>query len=414
MSGPAQSPATQTGQRAAQAATQAPALDPAAPLARILDLARWSPSGDNTQPWRFEVLGEGAVRVHAAASAEHGVYDLEGHANQLAVGALLETMRLAASTVGRRMAAPHYRPGAGGASCLEVHFEAAPGIEPEALAASIERRAVQRRSMATRPLSAAQKAQLAAALPEGFGVLWFEGLAARWRMARFAFDNAHIRLTIPEAYEIHRKVIAWGQRYSAERIPEQALGVDALSARFMRWALHSWERIDFLNTYCLGHLLPRLQMDFLPGLRCGAHFALLAPATLQSAQDYHRAGAALQRFWLSLTALGWCMQPQMTPVLFTQYVRRQRSFTCIAQAARRAERLNGELIELIAPHEIGRLFFLGRTGAGPQPSARSLRRPLAELLIAPAATDAEGDRAHAGTRDRAPVCGATDSGRNER
>jgi nitroreductase len=25
---------------------------------QILDLARWAPSGDNTQPWRFEIKGE--------------------------------------------------------------------------------------------------------------------------------------------------------------------------------------------------------------------------------------------------------------------------------------------------------------------------------------------------------------------
>ena len=27
-------------------------------LVKILDLARWAPSGDNTQPWRFEIVDE--------------------------------------------------------------------------------------------------------------------------------------------------------------------------------------------------------------------------------------------------------------------------------------------------------------------------------------------------------------------
>jgi nitroreductase len=368
--------------------TEVPAaMKLAHPLERILDLARWTPSGDNTQPWRFEVLGAEAVRVHAAPSAEHGVYDLEGHANQLAMGALLENMALAASTFGRRMQVRAGAEAAQGASHFDVQFEAASDVSADALAAYIQRRTVQRRSMSTRPLSAAQKQQLAAALPPGFGIVWYEGLGARWRMARFAFANARIRLTIPEAYEIHRKVIAWGQRYSQDKIPEQALGVDALSGRFMRWAMHSWQRIRFLNTYCLGHLLPRIQMDLIPGLRCGAHFALLAPAPLQLAEDYYQAGRALQRFWLALTAFGWFMQPQMTPVLFTQYVRRQRRFTEVAQATQLAEALNGQLIGLIAPRDVGALFFLGRTGAGPPPTARSLRKPLAQLLVAPGAFD---------------------------
>ena len=32
--------------------------EPASPLQRVLDLARWAPSGDNEQPWRFEVQDE--------------------------------------------------------------------------------------------------------------------------------------------------------------------------------------------------------------------------------------------------------------------------------------------------------------------------------------------------------------------
>jgi hypothetical protein len=105
------------------------------------------------------------------------------------------------------------------------------------------------------------------------------------------------------------------------------------------------------------------------------------------AEDYYQAGRALQRFWLALTAFGWFMQPQMTPVLFTQYVRRQRRFTEVAQATQLAEALNGQLIGLIAPRDVGALFFLGRTGAGPPPTARSLRKPLAQLLVAPGAFD---------------------------
>lgn len=351
-------------------------------LQRILELARWAPSGDNTQPWRFEPLGPDAVRVHARSSAEHGVYDLEGRANRLAIGALLETMHLAAGLAARRMrAAP--APDAAGATAWDVRFEMSDEVAADPLARGIERRSVQRRRMSTRPLSPTQKARLAAALPQGYAILWYEGARARWRMARLAYANARIRLTIPEAYAVHHRVIDWGCRYSTERIPEQALGVDRYSARFMRWALHSWDRIRFLNRWCLGHVLPRLQMDLLPGYFCGAHFALLAPATPACAADEIAAGRALQRFWLAITDLGWELQPQMTPVLFSQYVRRGRRFTTDAAAIGLAGRLNDELVDLVAPHDIERLFFLGRVGAGPAAAARSLRRPLHDLLATP-------------------------------
>ena len=36
----------------------------ASTLERILDEARWTPSGDNSQPWRFEIRGADEVVVH--------------------------------------------------------------------------------------------------------------------------------------------------------------------------------------------------------------------------------------------------------------------------------------------------------------------------------------------------------------
>ena len=69
-------------------------------IERILDLARWAPSGDNTQPWRFEVVDDRHFVIYGRDTREWCVYDLNGRASQLAIGALLETIALAASGEG--------------------------------------------------------------------------------------------------------------------------------------------------------------------------------------------------------------------------------------------------------------------------------------------------------------------------
>ena len=69
---------------------------------QILDLARWAPSGDNTQPWRFEIIDEHHLIVHAFDTRDHCVYDLDGRPSQIALGALLETIAIAASVHGLR------------------------------------------------------------------------------------------------------------------------------------------------------------------------------------------------------------------------------------------------------------------------------------------------------------------------
>jgi hypothetical protein len=55
-------------------------------LEQILDLARWAPSGDNTQPWRFVIEADNRVAVHGRDTRDHCVYDLDGHASQVALG----------------------------------------------------------------------------------------------------------------------------------------------------------------------------------------------------------------------------------------------------------------------------------------------------------------------------------------
>lgn len=358
-----------------------PAIPPH--LERILNLARWTPSGDNTQPWRFEFLGEEHILVHGFDTRDHVVYDLDGHSSQLAVGALLETISIAASAEGRS-ASVQRRPDTPETHLLfDVHFQPKAGMVPDALVPYIETRTVQRRSMSTRALSAEQKQVLAASLPEGYSVHWHETLVQRWHMAKFMFASAKIRLTIPEAYPVHKSVIEWGEQFSDDKIPGQAVGVDPITERFMRWVMASWARVEFFNTYLLGHVPPRIQLDLLPGLRCGAHFALLAPAPLTSIDDYLAAGRAMLRFWLNASKIGWFIQPEMTPVIFTRYHRRGIAFSKHQAALEMASQLNGDLAQIVGLAEIDRVYFVGRIGAGPRPLARSTRKAIRQLLITP-------------------------------
>jgi hypothetical protein len=349
-------------------------------LEAILDLARWAPSGDNTQPWRFEILGDEHVLVHGLDTRDHVVYDLDGHASQLAVGALLETLSIAASARQRRMAISRRSDTPDSHLLFDIRFQRDESLLPDPLVESIEKRVVQRRAMSMRPLTAAEKSTLEQSLPAGYQVRWFETFAQRWTLAWFMFDNAKIRLLIPEAFAVHREVIEWGARYSQNRIPEQAVGVDAMTARLMRWAMASWPRLRFLNTYLLGHLPPRVQLDLIPGLFCSAHYALLAPKPLVEIDEYIAAGRAMQSFWLNATRLGLLIQPEMTPVIFTRYHRQGRRFTQVNEAEAMAGRLNERLAVLLDGHSADKLIFMGRLGERPHPWSRSTRKDLGDLI----------------------------------
>ena len=345
---------------------------------RILDLARWAPSGDNTQCWRFEVTAPDHVVVHAYDTRADTVYDLDGHPSQISVGALLETMAIAASEQGlradisRRADSPVETP------LFDVHFTPDPKVQPSPLIGSIEKRTVQRRPMSTRPLTSEEKRALEDAVGPEYSVTWIEGFGAKLRIARLMFDNAKLRLTMPEAYEVHRRIIHWNAVRSPNKVPDQALGVDNMTLKLMKWAMANWKRLSTMNTL-MGTWAPRLQMDLIPGMACAAHFVLKARRTPQGIDDYVKAGRALQRFWLTVTQLGLLMQPEMTPLIFSKYVREGRNFTTKTQLHGTAQRLAQEVATLVFTDDQSPVY-MGRLGAGPLPHARSERLPVESLL----------------------------------
>jgi len=347
-------------------------------IEQILDLARWAPSGDNTQVWRFEILAPDHVAVHCHDTRDHVVYDLDGHPSQVAHGTLLETLAIAASAHGLRADAAR-RPGQPDTHPVyDVRLAPDASVQPSPLLAAITVRSVQRRPLSTRALTEQEKQALQAAVGPDHSVQWIEGFGGRWAAARLMFRNAKLRLTMPEAYEVHRSIIDWGKTHSEDKVPDQALGVDNGTLKMMKWAMASWERVNTMNTL-MGTWAPRLQMDLVPGLACAAHFVIQARRAPQTIDDYVAAGRATQRFWLTLTTLGLHMQPEMTPLIFGRYVREGIRFTRLEPLQQAARKLYGQLSGLLGP-DPATAVFMGRLGAGKAPRARSVRKPLARLM----------------------------------
>ena len=346
---------------------------------QILDLARWAPSGDNAQPWRFEVVGDRHFVIHGRDTRDHCIYDLDGRPSQLALGALIETAAIAASRHGlglsaaRRKGMPEHLPTFDITLTPDAQCVASP------LLAQIPQRRVQRRALSTRPLSDTDREALQAAAGPGYQVVWFGSWPDRLRWASLLWANAGLRLRLPEAFETHRSVIEWDASFSKDRIPDQALGADRLTIALMRKAMHSWQRIAFLNRWLGGTIAPRIAMDMVPALACAAHVAIVADRVPADIDDHVASGRAVQRLWLTATKLGLQHQPSATPLVFARYLREGRHFTQHGNLVSNAQTLATRL-ETLLGQETHRTVWLGRLGHGVPATARSLRRPLEELL----------------------------------
>jgi hypothetical protein len=305
-------------------------------------------------------------------------YDISGRALRVALGALLETIDVAASEVGLQ-ASGRVREGSEDQPVVDVSFEDRPGGDPHPLLPFIRTRATQRRPLSRRPLTAHARRELEAAVTAPLELRWLDG-SDRMRVARLLSLAGKIRLTIPETHRVHQRVIEWNARDSADRIPDQAIGTDALTTRVVRWALGAWWRAHFLNRFMAGTLIPRLELDLLPGRQCAAHFVIARASGNVDWADEIEAGRALQRVWLTATRLGIRLQPEFAPLIFAEYGRRSTAFTRDAAALRDARRLAAQIDAVVGPVLVSRAVVLARVGYGPEPSARSLRRPLSDLL----------------------------------
>lgn len=354
-----------------------------ATIRAILELARWAPSGDNEQCWRFEVLSASHLVVHGFRTPSPNFYDLTGHSSQIAIGSLLETIVVAATTQSLRTEISRRTVGEKDHLTFDVHFLPATDVEPDPLVAAITSRSVQRRSMSTRALTAHEKNVLEAAVAPEFSITWAEDFSSRLGFARLMFQNGKLRLTMREAYEVHRRVIHWGARFSCDRIPDRAIGADPITVNLMKWAMANWRRLSWMNAI-FGTWLPRLQMELLPGVACAAHYILKARSKPITIDDRVRIGRAVQRFWLTLTDLGLVMQPETTPLIFASYLDEGVEFTQDEDARANALRLHAKITALIYT-DASFPVYMGRLGAGPAARSRSLRLSVEQLLIPPGA-----------------------------
>lgn len=347
---------------------------------QILLAARWAPSGDNSQPWRFEVLNGETVRIHVATETASNPYDFRaGEPSLLSAGMLLESLRIAASEHGRGMEwdveggeDPYH---------IMARFSLRPGLHRDALSTVLSQRSVDRRSYRPRPLTTVEKGALTEALGTELAITWHEKRGARLAMAKLGVLATDVRLRAPETFAVHQQVIDWNKGHSTTGLPSEAIGLDRGTLTVMRWAMQRWSRMQRLNRLS-GTWAAALQLDILPGLGSAAFFTLSAPAaTVPSrVEQLLRRGQAIQRFWLTAASLGLALQPGLAILIFAHYGAHAIPFTGDAALLAKARTLS-QRFDAVVGQPTDDVVFLGRIGE-PRPSLpkiRSIRRPLADL-----------------------------------
>jgi nitroreductase len=341
----------------------------------LLRAAGQAPSGDNTQPWRFEVASEGRrIAFYLDESRDPSPMNSGQRMARIAVGAAIENLLSAAEALGFRAELER-----GSSDALAaVNLSAGGSATGQAVPPSIAARATNRRVYDGRAIPAELLEQLAHQTPplEGSTTHW---ITAKDRIARLALVIGQADATM-FGNPTMRKAFLANVRF--DEPPDSAV-TEGLSLASLE--LSAGDRFAL-------KMMTRAPDWLIKAGGADRIFAAKARALVESAsglclivtsdedpQSDVVVGRAMERAWLALTALGLAAQPMMSlPVLENL-----------------AERGDPSLIEAVGRHRIahigqefgsaapeiggGRLAFLLRFGFAPAPSGRTGRLPLEQL-----------------------------------
>lgn len=384
---PAPSEATAAPSPPSPAPAAAPALPPLVAVVRraplpspeevraLVAYAAQAPSGGNCQPWRFVWRGGALDCVHEVERSR-SLLDFGHRAAYLAFGAAVENLALAARQVGLGVEVEPW-PDAGD-DTLVCRARFVPGDVGEAeLARQIGPRATNRR-LGTRVPLAEQDVR---ALIEAAGDANLQLLESDDELAEIAqLLGRGDRLRFLSR-QMHHEMMG-ELRFSPEeaRRTRDGLDLDTLE-------LDATDRagMQLLSSWPVMEMAARIGGG--AGLETSAHKAIAASSAVglltiegRGARDFFAGGRALERLWLAATARGLAFQP-MTVLIYL------------------FARVDSGGGEGLAPHEIKELnnlrtryralfdvpdshveLMLFRIGRAAPPSARSLRRPVDDIL----------------------------------
>lgn len=352
-------------------------------LERILDMARWAPSGDNCQPWFITIESDTRFSLDLTKFKKN-VYNLTPEPDFLTTGAFLGTARIAAEAFGYDLV--WQLDGTDKVVAEIVKSEGRGGENP--LSPYIRTRSVNRFRYRLKSLPLQVKKELDALLDEDLKLHWYESLAEKFDVARLLMQTTDIRLRIPETYAIHSHMTDWSGEDSPDRMPARALGINPLGLAMMKWAMANEKRNATLVSLPASTSSFQMELDLLPSIFSAGHFMLTfdpAKTPHPTAEDHIRAGEALQKIWLTLTRHNIVLQPWYIPVGFARYMDRGIAFTEWKKGLEKAEKLRADVYEtLLTPHGLttDHVVFTARVGYPTKTGLpRSVRKPLEDLIV---------------------------------
>jgi hypothetical protein len=342
-------------------------------IKKILSAAITAPSGENTQPWKFEVRGL-IIDVINDDKRDQSVYNWGQRGALIANGAVIENIVISAKELGYTPNIMLLPEDTNKHLVARISLTKTP-VPRDPLYPEIFKRVTNRKPYKKEALT---KSELEGLLNCGtFGnikIHFTQEHEHKQLLGKAGSANEVIMLNNKELHEFFFNHINWNQ----EEDDEKKIGffIDTLElappARASFKIIKNWRVISVFNKLGFHKMVGKQNAQT---NAAASGFGVLTIPNLEP-KNFLEAGRTLQRFWLTATKLDLSMQP-LTGIIFFMY----------RILANETERFSPEQIGIIklAYNEVRSTFgiseaetiaFMFRIGHGDKPSARSSRFPM--------------------------------------
>jgi nitroreductase/molybdopterin/thiamine biosynthesis adenylyltransferase len=355
----------------------------------ILELAMRSPSGGNTQQWRFVVRGRVIDVVHVPdRSATHALFDCRSTVRRVVMGIVTESIVVAARGRGLSADVEYDPPGPNDLVYTRITIDES---GPEATAAeralgdALVTRCSQRTLSRGRPLTDEERAVLEQAVARSSASLWISGDEnAKKAYGEGTAIGNRLRLLVKE---MHKETFDEFYFRSDDPRRQDSVPIENLQLplpeRIAFRILRRPEVAQFLHERGEGTRLLEFSRDWAEG--ASAVGAVTAAGNTR--RDFVEAGRAVQRMWLAASAIGVGVHPTTSLMFESEMLTGPEGDLFSPEEHKDIETHMTELRGTLIPGSDAPLALVFRLVAGPgmPDMEKTPRRPLAyHLEILPA------------------------------
>lgn len=347
-------------------------------IINIIKAGIFAPSGDNCQPWEIYFDG-GKLYLKNIKSKDTSLYNVKNIASYIAFGAMIENMIITARRLGYEISTTLFPEGENSSIVATLSFiKGQPVFDP--LLNFIDKRCVNRKKYKSMQLEthARESLKKTAAQFKGAELFLIEDEEEKKKLAELLSVNDRILFENKNLHDFLFEHLRWTKKEtgkSRDGMSIESLELGFLQSRIFKF-LSSWNLVRFLNFLGFSRIVPAQSYKL-----CTSSSALcvLLMQRLNS-ESFVDGGRVLQRIWLTAASLGLSLHP-MTGVTFLIQRLRMGEDKGLSNSHRELLIDIYQRLKDIFPIENKAIIMSFRIGYADQPSDKSLRLPVEEVLV---------------------------------